>query len=287
MKKLHRVIVCGSAILAGVLLAGGAGSLSLCASASAAEATPAETLNNGSVLELQKLNLGDAVIIDKIKASKCDFDVSVNGLKQLKEAQVSDAIIQAMIATKSPAAGAGAAKAAAPGDPNDPKAAHDVGVWLCEENNGQKKMTKLEPESLRMWMGGGPFGGASRAVLTGLKASLQISARRPVFYMYFGEGGQGIMGSTSPNELPLARFDLKPKTQERLLIVGSVAPFAGYNSGIKRESLRAVDEDKVATSIYKITPKEDLADGEYGFCYTAAGGMGAVGRMFCFGVHAK
>jgi hypothetical protein len=158
---------------------------------------------------------------------------------------------------------------------------------LCEDNNGQKKMTKLEPESFRMWMGGGPFGGASRAVLTGLKASLQIAARRPVFYMYFGEGGQGIMGSTSPNELPLAKFDLKPKTQERLLIVGSVAPFAGYNSGIKRESLRAVDEEKVAANIYKITPKEDLAEGEYGFCYTSAGGMGAVGKMFCFGVHAQ
>jgi hypothetical protein len=273
-------------MLAGLLLAGGTGSLSLCASASAAEASP-ETLSNGSVIELQKLNLGDGVILDKIKASKCDFDVSIDGLKQMKAAGVSDAVIQAMIATKAPAAGGGGASVAAPGDPNDPKAAHDVGVWLCEESNGQKKMTKLEPESFRMWMGGGPFGGASRAVLTGLAASRQVSARRPVFYMYFGENGQGIMGSTSPSELPLAKFDLKPKTQERLLIVGSVAPFAGYNSGIKKESLRAIDQEKVAANIYKITPKDDLADGEYGFCYTSAGGMGAVGKMYCFGVHTK
>jgi hypothetical protein len=285
--KFPRVVVCGFAIVTGALILGVPATNWPCSSAVAAEERKnEETLTNGSIMELQKLNLGDPVIIDKIKASKCDFDVTISGLKQLKEAKLSDGVIQAMIATKS-STPVSEARSISSGDPNDPQTPHEVGVWLYEENNGQKKMTRVEGEGFRMWMGAGPFGGASRAVLTGLEASLQVSSRQPVFYMYFGEGGQGIAGSTSPSQLALAKFDLKAKTQERLLVVGSVAPFAGYNSGIKRESLRAVDEQKLATGIYKITPKDELADGEYGFCEVSVGGMATVGKMFCFGVRAK
>ena len=77
-------------------------SLALAPAASAAD----ETLNNASIIELQGLNLGDAVIIEKIKTSKSDFDTSINGLKQLKAASVSAPVIQAMLATKSSAPGA-------------------------------------------------------------------------------------------------------------------------------------------------------------------------------------
>jgi hypothetical protein len=244
-----------------------------------------ETLTNQSVILMQQLGFGDAVILEKIKTSKCDFDVSLDGLKQLKEAKVSDAVIQAMISTKSTAPGRDA-KSAVTGDPNDPNAPHESGVWLYQEADGSKKMTKVEGESYRLWSGAGPFGGATRAVLSGIKAQLQVSSHRPVFYMYFGDAGQGIMGTMNPNDMPLAKLDLKEKTQERLLVIGSVAPFAGYNSGIKKESLRAVDAVNVCPGVYKVTPQMDLADGEYAFCNSVTGGM-AVGKMFCFGIHLK
>ncbi len=57
----------------------------------------AETLNNASVIQLHKVGLGDPVIVEKIKASTCQFDISVDALKNLKEAGLSDAVIQAMI----------------------------------------------------------------------------------------------------------------------------------------------------------------------------------------------
>jgi hypothetical protein len=272
-------------ILAAWLLLGAPGTGGPSVSSWAAEeAKKEETLTNKSIIELQQLNLGDAVIIEKIKTSKCDFDVSISGLKQLKEAKVSDAVIQAMISPKSAAPGSDA-KPAVPADSNDPQAPHEPGVWLYEETNGQKKMSRLEPETFRMWTSAGPFGGAARAVLTGLNAPLQISSRRPVFYFYFGESGQGIVGTSSPRELPLAKFDLKPKTSERLLVVGSIAPFAGYNSGIKKQSLCPVDEERIASGIYKVVPRDELADGEYGFCQVTAGIT--AGKMFTFGIRVK
>ena len=46
---------------------------------SALTVSAAEILSNASGIELQGLNLGDAVIIEKIKTSRCDFDTSISG----------------------------------------------------------------------------------------------------------------------------------------------------------------------------------------------------------------
>src|SRR5262249_44173753 len=111
---------------------------------SLALASPAagEVLNNASIVELQGLNLGDAVIIGKIKTSKCNFDTSLNGLKELKAAKVSPAVIEAMLATKSTSAPAPATAApVASGNLNDPLAPHPGGVWLLQEADGKKTMT--------------------------------------------------------------------------------------------------------------------------------------------------
>ena len=43
-------------------------------------------LTNATIIELKELGLGENVVIEKIKASRCNFDVSINGLKQLKAA---------------------------------------------------------------------------------------------------------------------------------------------------------------------------------------------------------
>ncbi|HYE75628.1 MAG TPA: hypothetical protein VEF04_19955 [Blastocatellia bacterium] len=56
-----------------------------------------EILTNDSVIELSQLGLGDTVIIEKIRQSECRFDTSLNGLKQLKAAKVSNAVIALMM----------------------------------------------------------------------------------------------------------------------------------------------------------------------------------------------
>jgi hypothetical protein len=104
-----------------------------------------EVLNNDAVVQLKQLGLGESVIMEKIKNSPCDFDVSLNGLKQLKAAGVSDGIITTMLSAKSIANGNGNTAAAQPADRNDPNSPHDAGIWLYEEVAGKQKMTELEP----------------------------------------------------------------------------------------------------------------------------------------------
>jgi len=44
--------------------------------------TQEEILTNDAVIDLLKLGLSEKLIIEKIKASQCHFDVSISGLKK-------------------------------------------------------------------------------------------------------------------------------------------------------------------------------------------------------------
>ena len=295
--NIKRGIRLAAMTMTGLLIVGALTSRPFCTPARAADQNP-EILNNAAIIEMQQLNLGEGVILDKIRTSKCDFDVTLPGLKQLKEAKISDPVIQAMIGAAAPATPTPPPLTPPPmdtpvipvaaGDPNDPMVQHEPGVWLYAETNGVKTMTPLDAESYRIWMGGGPFGSARRAVLSGLDSKTVVSTPRPVFYLYFGEGRRnniGMIGTTTPDQLPLAKLELKAKTQERLLVIGSVSPFAGYNSGIPTKFQVAYDSEKIAPGIYKATPGKDLAEGEYAFCFFLSEGLEASpGRMFSFEV---
>jgi len=61
---------------------------------------PSEVLTNEEVIRMTVVKLPDSVIVTKIKNSTCKFDISTDGLIKLKQAGVSDAVIQAMTEAK-------------------------------------------------------------------------------------------------------------------------------------------------------------------------------------------
>ena len=98
----------------------------------------------------------------------------------------------------------------------------------------------------------------------------------------------GIDGFNHPRPASAGKTGSQTQAQERLLVIGTSAAYAGYNSGIRAKSLREFDAEKIAAGVYKVTPMENLADGEYAFCYYASQVQaGVAGRMFSFGVHSK
>jgi hypothetical protein len=254
-----------------------------------------EVLNNAAILEMHEMNLGDAVILEKIKTSKCQFDTSLAGLKQLKGAKVSDAVIQAMVAASAPAAGKVTATASASavvlvGDANDPATPHPAGVWMMKD----QKLTRMDSEvSGEISSGGfvGPWGigkvGQSVRI-AGLESETKIAERRPTFYLYIGNNvTAGTMTGTpefttaqSPREIVLVEFTQSAKNNCRVLGVGKGGAYA-QQSGIDAKATREFDVEKLADGCYKVTPKQDLADGEYAFCTVQTRGQG---RFFTFSV---
>ena len=193
--------------------------------------------------------------------------------------------------------GAAAAVTAVAGDPNDPKAHHDPGVYLYEEVDGKRKMTKLKFETPNIHHSGGvavfvSFGG-STATLSGLSAKLQLKTRRPIFYMYLGKVNiDSIDDDKTPAELPLVQFDVKntKKVQQRSVVIASSGggPYtSGGSIGLPDKYKRSFDEEKLAPGVFKVVPEADLVDGEYAFVHVGNEIATMLGRMFSFGIHSE
>jgi hypothetical protein len=284
-------------------------SFSMAASAQEHKVSGEEVLTNEKIVTMTRAGLSATLIVNKIRSSKTNFNVSTDELIRLKQAKVSDDIINAMVEASSSASASisrtGAGDVART-DANDPLSAHEAGIYLIEEKDGQKRMTELEPSISSQSKSGGFFTSAmtggltkikSKAVLASPNARLQISNPRPVFYFYFEVKSSGLSNSgnvyasssTSPNEFVLVEMDGKKNGRE--LVVGQFNAF-GAQSGTLDKYARAFDYEKIAPGVYKVTPRVDLTGGEYGFFYggsTPLAGYGYFGagvspKIFDFGI---
>ena len=59
--------------------------------------TNVETLDNQSILTMTAAGLGDDIVIEKMKQSRCAFRLSSSDLAQLKQVGISERVIAAML----------------------------------------------------------------------------------------------------------------------------------------------------------------------------------------------
>ena len=256
-----------------------------------------EVLTNEKVITMTKAGLPASIIVNKIRASKTNFNTSTDELIGLQRARVPTEIINAMVEASSNAStstsrtGAGDVSKT---DPNDPVATHEAGIYLYQEREGTKKMIQLEPSISKQTKSGGFLASAVtygiakikfKAALSGKTAVLQIDQPRPVFYFYFEVKGSGLSSSsyyaTSPNEFVLVNLDIKGNNRE---VTVSQANVFGAQSGTMDKAVREFAYEKIAPGVYKVTPKVDLAEGEYGFYNGGGAGPSGGAKIFDFGI---
>jgi hypothetical protein len=235
--------------------------------------TAQEVLTNDSLVALKKAGLSDSIIISKIRSSQTKFDTSTKGLIGLKNAGISDQVIEAVVnagsgATAPPAAAAPAPPAAAAA----PAAARESILLLVGG-----KYVELAPSNAALEFSNSMFDSKSELVLQGRKAKYRIADKKPVFY-----------STWSANDAPLVRLKPGSDHDDRNLKIssGSFAPFGGsVKYGVRSEDkvdMEAAEKD--ARGLYKLTPKEPLKPGEYGFVLNYGMATGASGRVYDFGV---
>jgi hypothetical protein len=117
----------------------------LCFSLSKAQ----EPLTNDSIIKMVKAGLSEDVVLSMVKTQPAKYVLTPAELISLKSSGVSDKVVVAMVEKGASGAGAtilnsnasGATTAAgkvATGDPNDPMAAHDSGIYLyAKDRNGE------------------------------------------------------------------------------------------------------------------------------------------------------
>jgi hypothetical protein len=258
-----------------------------------------EIMTNDEVISLTKAGLSQAIIIGKIRTAKSNFDMSTDSLIKLKQAGVSDDIVAAMLEAKSGKSTTAAPGPAMAGDPNDPMAKHNYGIYLFEENSGNRKMTQLQPNVSAQNRTGGMFTSSLtygigkvkvKANLPGRNAALQIKDTQPVFYFYLDVTSGGLNTASgvpsTPNEFAMIRFNQRSDNRE--VTIGKANAF-GAKGGLSDEYVVQFTSQDMGNGIFKITPTTALQKGEYGFYLINSGNSNAssaVGEnFFDFGVN--
>jgi hypothetical protein len=264
-----------------------------------------ETITNQDIIAMTKAGLDKMVIIGKIRSSKSKFDLSTNGLIELKKENVDDAVVHSMLeastgaVVSTPATNGPSANMPAAGDPNDPAAPHGFGIYLYEERDGQRTMTRMDPNVSAQNRTGGqftqsitPFGLGKvkqKANLPGNTAKLQVKDSQPVFYFYLDANSGGLNTASgipsTPNEFTLVKFNVRDDNRE---ITISKSNSWGSKGGLSDESVMTLKSEPLGNGVFKISPQAPLKNGEYGFYLVNSGNSntanGIGSKFFDFGV---
>jgi hypothetical protein len=251
-------------------------------------------ITNQDVIDMVGLGLSDDVIIAKIRGASAggtlQFDTSVDSLKALKVAKVSDEVIKVMINPAPPAAPVVVAATPISNDPNLPPP--EVGVYWKNGN----AFVFVEGQAISQAKVGGKAGSMFTygmrnehwdAFLNGPRSKNVINESQPVFYLYVPEG-------TSASDYSL--ISLEKKGDRREFQIGSFGGMTGGKSGVKRDKEIAFTVEHAGIRIYKIKPNVPMKPGEYAFFMgtgqqsTMAGGStggarsggAAAGRVYDF-----
>ena len=270
-------------------------------SISAQQTQPADdgTKRVDDVVAMVDAGLSEDVIIAKIRKENNAMDLTTDQLIRMKKAKVSDAIVQVMInpnaqpksapAMSMTAGGRGpSASGATPapgtdakGDPNDPMAAHDSGIYLMTKDRaGNPEMIVLERASFQGSKTGGIFATAvthgivkakTKDAINGPHASIQISESSPVFYFYFddkqaglGKTYFGVGNLSNPNQFSLLKLEVTKTDREST--VGQFSTW-GRSSGVDAKAMIPFKSERLRPGLYKVQV-ENLKSGEY--CFIAS-----------------
>jgi hypothetical protein len=221
-------------------------------------------ITNKDVIDMTALGLSDDIIITKIRSAAAggtlQFDTSVDSLKELKAAKVSDEVIKVMINPTPPAAQVVVASTTPiSNDPNLPPP--EVGVYW----KNASAFVRVEGQAISQAKVGGKAGSMFTyglrnehwdAYLDGPQSKNIIQDRNPVFYIYVPDGA-------SASDFVL--ITLEKKGDRREFQIGSFGGITGGKSGVKRDKEIAFTAEHAGIRTYKIKLDAAMKPGEYAF----------------------
>lgn len=211
-------------------------------------------LTNSDVIKLMKLGLGEDVAIAKIKqAARIAFDVSTDGLVQLKQAGVSGHVIAAMLekttikSTPNPAESTGAGSGRLDIDRDDIRILIGDAEVRLPSNQGDLSTTGMWPVVFTFFDYPGLH---ARTRTTNLRPTLVVrSEHDPRSYYYLGKLD---VNDDEDNNRSLKIEQKMSGFSETTRVVPAGRWYVDY------------DASERTPAVWLITPKRDLQPGEYG-----------------------
>lgn len=243
-------------------------------------AAPADkAMTNSDIVALAGAGLSDDIIIAKIHASAdTSFDTSLDGLKALKAAGISNPVIHSMVVAGSAPAKAAVVAPPAKADPasdNNPEEKHPAGIYMYATTSAGPTLTELQratpkqSKSSGVLLSGLTYGIKKSKVLLvidGANSQTKTSDPNVAFYLYAPEQ-DGTFGGSYTKPESFALIQLTQKGNARETTVGS-QNIAGAKFGVDDQARRPFTATKIKPGIYKLTPDRSLAPGEYAFAWS-------------------
>jgi len=245
-------------------------------------------LNNDGILAMVREKFDDATIVQTIQRHNTNFDVSVDALIRLKQAGVSQAVLQAMIAavpdSKAAPSAAQPAVAKSTLTPATPiEVPDEIGVYVRQKG----RLVAIEPEIVN-WQTGGVL---KHAATLGLdREHLNGTVAGPHSGLTVTPSPLGMAGPTefiircpdgnSASEYQLLRFWEKSDRREFRSVTGGVL----HASSGAKDNIIAFQFEKLAPRVYKVE-LPSVGTGEFGFLapgMAASASMASVGKVYTF-----
>ncbi len=230
-------------------------------------------LTNADVVKLMALELGDSVVVAKIRqAPAAKFDLETEQLAALKKKGVSGAVIAAMLDRASADTRPGDAAPGVSGGQSGPEPEYIGAFFHLDQATGTLTPLERQSATTSMEVRGLGFGGAEGFMMVrGERSSVRFKQGQPL---------QFVVRVASPQSDPLSLVHLVPLEEgdgNRRLSVGRASLFGGAQGGIGDAEL-PIKATRYGQSSFLISPAQELAGGEYAF-----GGQ-KEGEAFCFGI---
>jgi hypothetical protein len=227
-------------------------------------------LDNAEIIKLTKADLGDDVILAKIKsAGSVKFDTGTDALVKLKEAGVSKPVIAAMLDRS----GEGAARPAASASAGKPANTGSATVTLSSKD-GSKVLSAIDGDVKTIVA---PFVGMKRFIIfPDAAASVRIKDHKPsVTIAVDGDPRKSYwMVKLDP--------DHDKDKMNRSMDVESPGMWGGVmSSAPDSDNMVRCEEQEEKPGLWRFTPLKELKAGEYGV-YVGKGEM--TGVVYDFGI---
>jgi hypothetical protein len=238
-------------------------------------------LDNDSIVKMVRAGLGDDVIVSMISSQPGNYTVTPDAIIALKNARVSEKVINTMIAKQSgtlapPAPVTVAAPGAAPAAPP----VDEVGVYYKDKDGNWVEML---PEIVNFKTGGFLKSLGSDGIVKGdvnghiAGKTAKISLNTPLDFLIYMQDGVEI------TEYQLLRLHVTNDGREFRSVTGGVVHSSG---GAQRDTVD-FEGKKIAPHTYEILLGPDVKADEYGFLppgATSSSNMASGGKMYTFHV---
>jgi hypothetical protein len=230
-----------------------------------------KVLTNDSIMKMVKVGLGDDLIVQTINAQPGHYTTDADALVSLKEAGVSDRVINSMVnKSRRQITPAREVEAAVP-------EVNEIGVYYKDRGGN---WVPVEPEIVHIKSGGFIKSTVTHKIIkvdhngriNGPQSKLALSA--PIqFLIYVPEG-------VSANEYDLLKFRLHSDSREFRVLTGGVIHSTG---GAERDEVPFAPT-KIAPRTYQFTVEDKVGGGEFGILPPGTGNVTNGGKIYTFAI---